>query len=39
MNDAVEKRREDLEKLAERDDLRCSKYAKALLDMADETGG
>lgn len=39
MSDAIEDYREDLERLAERDDLRCSKYAKALLEMADEPGG
>jgi hypothetical protein len=38
MVDAIEDRREDLEALAERDDLRCSKYAKALLDTADAEG-
>lgn len=32
MCDAVEKRREMLEKLSKRDDLRVSEYAKALLD-------
>jgi len=31
MSDPVEKRREMLEELAERDDLRTQKYAKALL--------
>lgn len=35
MNELVEKRRDALEALAERDDLRCSKYAKALLEAAD----
>jgi hypothetical protein len=38
MSDAVEKRREDLEALAERDDLNCSKYAKALLEAAESEG-
>jgi len=32
MSDPVEKRREMLEELAERDDLRTQKYAKALLE-------
>jgi hypothetical protein len=36
--DAVEERREDLEALAERDDLNCSKYAEALLRAADSNG-
>jgi hypothetical protein len=36
MVDAVEERREALEDLAERDDLNCSKYAKALLDAVEE---
>jgi hypothetical protein len=30
--DVVEEHREDLEALAERDDLRCSKYAELLLE-------
>ena len=34
----VEERREALEALAERDDLNCSKYAKALLEAADSNG-
>lgn len=34
--EAVERHREDLEALAEREDLRCSKYAEALLDVATE---
>lgn len=38
MIDAVEDRREDLEALAERDDLNCSKYARALLEAADKDG-
>lgn len=38
MDDAVEAARNDLEALAERDDLPVSKYAKALLEVAD-TGG
>lgn len=33
--DPVEKRREALEALADRDDLKCSKYAEALLEAAD----
>lgn len=36
MVDAVEEHREDLEALAERKDLNCSKYAKALLDTVEE---
>ena len=39
---AIEAARSDLEKLAERDDLRTSRYARALLQIADEaedTGG
>jgi len=36
--DAIEERREDLEALAEREDLNCSKYAKALLEAADSDG-
>jgi len=35
MVEAVKNHREDLEDLAERDDLNCSKYAKALLKAAD----
>jgi len=35
MVDAIDEHREDLEALAKRDDLRCSKYAKALLAAAD----
>jgi hypothetical protein len=38
MNEVVEKRRDDLEALAERDDLNCSKYAKALLEAAESEG-
>ena len=38
MTEAVEKRRDALEALAERDDLNCSKYAKALLEAADNRG-
>jgi len=34
----VEEHREDLEALAERDDLNCSKYARALLEAADSNG-
>lgn len=37
MIDSVAEHREDLEALAERSDLRCSRYAEALLEMA-ETG-
>jgi hypothetical protein len=33
---AVRERRDDLEALAE-SDLRCAKYAKALLDMLEDT--
>lgn len=36
MTDVVEDRREELEALAERDDLRCSRYARALLDEDEE---
>lgn len=36
--DAVENRREALEALAERDDLNCSKYAKALIEATDIEG-
>ena len=32
MSDPVEERREMLERLAERDDLRVSEYARALLN-------
>lgn len=32
MSDPVEERREMLKRLAERDDLRVSEYAEALLD-------
>lgn len=32
MIEAVKDRQEDLEALAERDDLNCSKYAEALLE-------
>lgn len=35
MGDAIEESREDLEALAERDDLRVSKYAKVLLEAMD----
>lgn len=35
MNDAVEANRAELEELAERDDLRVSKYAQALLEVSD----
>lgn len=35
----VEEYREDLEALADRDDLQSSKIAEALLDIADESGG
>lgn len=37
MNEKVANRREDLEALADREDLRCSKYAAALLDALEET--
>jgi hypothetical protein len=36
MLERVEEHREDLEALAEREDLNCSKYAEALLDAAEE---
>lgn len=32
MVDAIAEHREDLEALAERDDLRCSRYARAILE-------
>ncbi len=35
MMDVVAEHRDDLEALAEREDLRCSKYAKALLEAAE----
>lgn len=38
-DDPVEKHREMLEQLADRDDLRVSKYAQALLDDSDAGGG
>jgi DNA-binding GntR family transcriptional regulator len=38
MPDAVEEHRESLEALAERDDLNCSKYARALLDAVESEG-
>ena len=38
MIESVEKHRDTLEDLAERDDLSCSKYARALLDAADSNG-
>lgn len=38
MINAIEKHRDALEDLAERDDLNCSKYARALLDAADSNG-
>lgn len=34
----VERHREELEALAERDDLRCSKYAELLLEIEEERG-
>lgn len=34
MVNAIDEHREDLEALADRKDLRCSKYAKALLEAA-----
>lgn len=37
--DQVQKHREDLEDLAERDDLRTSKYAQGLLKIIDEIEG
>lgn len=36
MNDVIEEHREELERLASRDDLRSSRYAKALLEAAEE---
>ena len=38
LTETIEKHRETLEDLAERDDLNCSKYARALLDAADSNG-
>ena len=38
-DDPVEKHREMLKQLADRDDLRVSKYAQALLDDRDAGGG
>jgi hypothetical protein len=38
MIEAVERNRDDLETLAERDDLRVSKYAEALLEMTETEG-
>jgi DNA-binding GntR family transcriptional regulator len=38
VTEAVEEHRDDLEALAERDDLNCSKYAKALLEAAESEG-
>jgi len=35
MNEAVENAREDLEALAEREDLRTSHYARALLELTE----
>ena len=35
---AVRENREDLEALAERDDLRVSRYARALLEVEQEDG-
>ena len=35
MTEVIEEHRDDLESLAEREDLRCSKYAKALLEAAE----
>jgi hypothetical protein len=35
MIEAVEERRDELERLADREDLRTSKYAQALLEEAD----
>lgn len=34
--ESIEENRENLEALAERDDLRSSKYARALLEVADK---
>lgn len=39
MTDPVEKRREMLEELADRDDLRVGEYAQALLDDANGADG
>ena len=35
---AIQAARSDLEALAPRDDLKCAKYAEALLAIADEEG-
>ena len=37
MNEKLSEHRQDLEALADREDLRCSKYARALLDALEET--
>lgn len=36
MTDVIARHREDLEALAERDDLRVSRYARALLEVEQE---
>jgi DNA-binding GntR family transcriptional regulator len=36
--ESVVEHREELKALAERDDLRCSEYARALLEAADSGG-
>lgn len=38
MVNVIDEHRDDLEALAEREDLRSSKYAKALLEAADSEG-
>ena len=38
MVNSIVEHREALEALAERDDLRCSKYAEALLDAVETEG-
>lgn len=39
MNEQIRECRDTLEALANRDDLRSSEIAKALLEIADESGG
>lgn len=38
VTDAIARHREDLEALAERDDLRVARYAQALLELEQEGG-
>jgi len=37
--DVVKERRDELERLADREDLRSAEHARALLNMVDETEG